>query len=109
MRQSWETMTSASAGHIVLTPTQPVGSGRPQRESNAGPPHQESRAPINRSRAKQSISDNYMRESFDLNDLSPLAECWQVCFVVLFIFHIIKSTLIGNLVNENENEKLLIN
>ena len=39
-RQSWETMTSASAGHIILTPTQTVGSGRPQR----GPPHQESRA-----------------------------------------------------------------
>ena len=29
MRQSWETMTSVSAGHIILTPTQPVGSGRP--------------------------------------------------------------------------------
>ena len=33
-----ETITSVSAGHI-LTPTQPVGSGRPQRESNPGPPH----------------------------------------------------------------------
>ena len=43
MRQSWETMTSVSAGHIKLTPTQPVGSGRPQRESNPGPPHQEPR------------------------------------------------------------------
>ena len=37
-------MTSVSAGHIILTPTQPVGSGRPQRESNPEPPHQESRA-----------------------------------------------------------------
>ena len=37
-------MPSVSAGHIILTPTQPVGSGRPQRESNPGPPHQESRA-----------------------------------------------------------------
>ena len=37
-------MTSVSAGHIILTPTQPVGSGRPQRESNPGPPDQESRA-----------------------------------------------------------------
>ena len=37
-------MTSVSAGHIILTPPQPVGSGRPQRESNPGPPHQESRA-----------------------------------------------------------------
>ena len=37
-------MTSGSAGHIILTPTQPVGSGRPQRESNPGSPHQESLA-----------------------------------------------------------------
>ena len=44
MRQSWETMTSVSTGHIILTPTQPVGSGRSQWESNPGPPHQESRA-----------------------------------------------------------------
>ena len=43
-RQSGETLTSVSAGHIILIPTQPVGSGRPQRESNPGPPHQESRA-----------------------------------------------------------------
>ena len=44
MRQSGEIMTSVSAGHIILTPTQPVGSGRPERESNPGPPHQKSRA-----------------------------------------------------------------
>ena len=37
-------MTSISAGHIILTPTRPVGSGRPQRGSNPGPPDQESRA-----------------------------------------------------------------
>ena len=37
-------MTSVSAGHTILTPTKPVGSGRPQRGSNPGPPHQESRA-----------------------------------------------------------------
>ena len=37
-------MTSVSAGHIILTPTQPVRSRRPQRESNPGPPHQESYA-----------------------------------------------------------------
>ena len=30
MRQSWETMTSVSTGHIILTPTQPVGRGQPQ-------------------------------------------------------------------------------
>ena len=44
MRQSWETMTSVSAGHIILTPTQPVRSGQPQQESNPAPPHQESLA-----------------------------------------------------------------
>ena len=38
-----ETTTSVSAGRIILTPTQPVASGRPQRGSNSGPPHQESR------------------------------------------------------------------
>ena len=27
-------MTSVSAGHIILTPIQPVGSERPQRESS---------------------------------------------------------------------------
>ena len=37
-------MTSVSAGHIILTPAQPVGSERPERESNPGPPHQESHA-----------------------------------------------------------------
>ena len=44
MRQRGETMTSASVGHIILIPTQPVGSGRSQRESNPGPSHQEPRA-----------------------------------------------------------------
>ena len=38
-------MTSVSACHIIIQiPIQPVGSGRPQRESNPGPPQQESRA-----------------------------------------------------------------
>ena len=44
MRQSEETMTSVSAGHIILTPTQSVGSGRPQWGSNPRPPHQKSHA-----------------------------------------------------------------
>ena len=43
MRQSWEIMTSLSASQIILTPTQPVGSGWPQREYNPEPPHQKSR------------------------------------------------------------------
>ena len=37
-------MTFVSAGYIILTPTQSGGSGRPQRGSNPGPPHQELRA-----------------------------------------------------------------
>ena len=37
-------MTSVSAGHIILTPTHPVGSGWSQQESNPGPPHLESPA-----------------------------------------------------------------
>ena len=37
-------MTSVSAAHIILTPTQPVGSGRSQQESNPTPSHQELRA-----------------------------------------------------------------
>ena len=44
MRQSWETMTSVSASHIILTPTQPVGSRRSQWESNPGPPYQVTRS-----------------------------------------------------------------
>ena len=36
-------MTFVSVVHIILTPTQPVGSQRPQRESNPGPPHQKPR------------------------------------------------------------------
>ena len=43
-RQSGETMTSVSAGHIILTQTQREGSGRPQQGSNPGPPHQETHA-----------------------------------------------------------------
>ena len=37
-------MTSVSAGHTILTPTQPVRSWWPERGWNPGPPHQESRS-----------------------------------------------------------------
>ena len=43
-RQSGETMTSDSADHITLTPTQPVGNGRSGRGSNPWSPDQKSRA-----------------------------------------------------------------
>ena len=55
-------MTSVSAGHIIQTPTQPVGSGRPQRESNPGPPHQESRALPQSYRAPREIEREGGRE-----------------------------------------------
>ena len=43
-KQRGEAMTPVSAGHIIPTPSQPVGSGQPHRESNLTPPHQESSA-----------------------------------------------------------------
>ena len=70
MRQSWETMTSISAGHIILTPTQPVGSGRPQRGSSPGPPDQESRAlPTELPRPPQDVklSDISWRGRYETN------------------------------------------
>ena len=52
-------MTSVSAGHMILTQTQPVGSGRPERESNPGPPHEESRVlPTELLRPRTSIAGN---------------------------------------------------
>ena len=72
MRQSWETMTSISAGHIILTPTQPVGSGRQQRGSNPGPPDQESRAlqsELPRAPIKQQNSGHYRVKSNQLCSL----------------------------------------
>ena len=100
MRQSWETMTSVSAGHIILTPTQPIGSGRPLRESNPGPPHQESRAlptelppppPLN------NISSNKKRQVY------VTAQSWRTPVKLIkkltFLFHPqLKSTdFIGRL------------
>ena len=71
MRQSWETMTSNSAGHIILTPTQPVGSGRPQQESNLGPPHQELHAlPTELLRPPAVVSEESRAQSFP--PFSPL-------------------------------------
>ena len=51
-------MTSVSAGHIILTPTQPVGSGHPERESNPRPPDQESLAPNSNSSDKSTVVSN---------------------------------------------------
>ena len=60
-------MTSISAGHIILTPTQPVGSGRPQRGSNSGPPDQESRAlPTELPRPPKSYGEIWASSCIDL-------------------------------------------
>ena len=46
MRQSWETMTSVSAGHIIMTPTQPVGSGQPPHRKPRALPTELQRSPM---------------------------------------------------------------
>ena len=56
-------MTSVSAGHIILTPTQPVGSGRPRRESNPEPPHQKSRALSTELPRPPKVEDKIARET----------------------------------------------
>ena len=59
-------MTSVSAGHIILTPNQIIGSGRPQRESNPGTPHQKSRALptelLNKNKKNKNKNKNMERE-----------------------------------------------
>ena len=61
MRKSWETMTSVSAGHIILTPTQPVGFERPQRESNPGPlPTELSRPPTINNKVITFLPDRFI-------------------------------------------------
>ena len=79
---SWETMTSVSAGHIILTPTQPVGSGQPQRESNPGPPHQESRAlPIElpRPQSVKQVFYPFKHVNFSTGKYRKfLSKCWKM-------------------------------
>ena len=75
-------MTSVSAGHIILTPTQPVGSGRPQRGSNAGPPHPESCVlPTERPRPLACASD-----------FSVFMHRSQMCRFFFFDIHLTKLT-----------------
>ena len=83
MRQSWETMTSVSAGHIIQTPTQPVGSGRPQRESNPGPPHQEWRALPQSYRATRVGGQEEDQHNSKIN-LSELIYMWSALCYSLF-------------------------
>ena len=99
MGQSWDTVTSVSAGHIILTPTQPVGSGRPQWESTPGPPHQELRAlPTELPRLEQGtwliewlilwnnkimylINAQYKISLLNLTYAAFLIDCWNCEFV----------------------------
>ena len=74
-------MTSVSAGHIIQTPTQPVGSGRPQRDSNPGTPHQESRALPQSYRAPQRFAKNSKwQEDVWATRLSALLTCKSLKF-----------------------------
>ena len=61
-------MTSVSAGHIILTPTQPIGSGWPQRGSNPGPPDQESRALPSELPRPLELMNNLRKKEAVLND-----------------------------------------
>ena len=67
-----ETMTSVSAGHIILTPTQSVGSGRPQRESSPGSPRALYRLSY---RTHTSLYMRRVNESLVLDWL--IADYWQ--------------------------------
>ena len=111
-------MTSVSAGHIILTRTQPVGSGRPQRESNPESPHQGSSAlptelPM-RTRKMQSLEDEKVVSHYFMQNVTyiktPLVCTFiflynlqslirvilkrrivLVCFVFLFYYHVISD------------------
>ena len=83
-RQSWETITSVSARHIILTPTPPAGGGRPQRKSNPGPPHQESHAlPTELSRSQQRgwhrHSMKQVWQKCSKRHRRPMKQVWQKC------------------------------
>ena len=62
-------------GHIILTPTQPVESGWPHRESNPGPLYQESRAlttelprpPIERQKETQRETEREREKESDIH------------------------------------------
>ena len=106
MRQSWETMTSVSAGHIIQTPTQPVGSGRPQRESNPGPPHQESRALPQSYRAPPQQGqwtnwDNAMQKSLTWNDIWHMVPL-RISFLIRSVYDLLPSN--ANLIRWGKKE-----
>ena len=75
-RRSGKTMTGS---HFILTPTQLVGSGRPQRGSNPGPPYHKSRAlptehppPPQKNKTKQTkIQQQACAHKFH-NEIEPL-------------------------------------
>ena len=56
-------MNHVSAGHIILTPTQSVRSGWPQRGSNPESPHQESRALQTELKGRKSKRNKGRKES----------------------------------------------
>ena len=114
-RQSWEIMTSISAGHIILTPNQPVGSGRSKRKSNQRPPHQE---PADRDRDRQNIrqTDNqtdrhttlqteidiHLHRKMEKNYIIRRFRLWQVIHIWLFILRISKLVLFYKMIKDVE-------
>ena len=108
-------MTSISAGHIILTPNQPVGSGRSKRKSNQRPPHQE---PADRDRDRQNIrqTDNQadrhttLQTEIDIHLHRKMEKIyiicrfrlWQVIHIWLFILRISKLVLFYKMIKDVE-------
>ena len=91
-------MTSVSAGHIILTSTQPVGSMWPQQGSNPGPLHQESRDTI----ALVSLNAQFCRtRQKSLVD----NQSWrtQNCISPIDLYHHTLSTQPSNVQNDYYN------
>ena len=95
-------MTSVSAGHIILTPTQPVGSGRPQRKSNPGPPNQEfSALPTELPRPPQDAENNQASNSTDQPKADPQVDAFFLQYYYAQLFESKKSTLCKELLKES--------
>ena len=78
-------MTSVSAADIILTPNQPVGRRQPQRVSNPGPTHQESRA-LPTELPLPHVSEGLRRTLARKN--SECAQARHVCIALMKAFQI---------------------
>ena len=78
MRQSGETMTSVSAGHIILTPTQPVR----ERAATAGI----ERGPLTKSRALYRL---------EVTAAMPMTEVLKEVAVAMFMTDVVKEVTVA--------------